>query len=255
MTQHQKSGPDVEAMKRRVVARLAAFGPLEPAEIEHLASLGGEVRMIARGQVILSDNQRAGQLELLLDGWAASTVQLANGSRQIVTINLPGDLLGLPGLGVRRPIDALVALTPAVVCAIRGESIWEMFKGWPGLAARLFLVTQEERAMAMERLALVGKAPAIARLAATFLRLGERLERLDCGTSDSYDLPITQKDLADLVGVTPVHLNGVLSELKRGALVTLEQRHLRILDEPALRDIAQIDPWQFLPPPWPLGGT
>ena len=239
---------DLATMQRRVIARLAAFGMLEMREIEHLASMGGELREFVRDDVILSEENRGPELQLLLDGWAASAVALSNGSRQIVTVNLPGDLLGVPGLGVHRPLDSVIALGPVTVCSVQVSKLWDLFEAWPKLAARLFLVAQEERVMAMERLALVGKAPALSRVAAMFIRFGERLARLGWGTAESYDFPLFQKDMADLVGVTPVHLNGLLRDLKESGLITLDNRHVCIRDEPALRKLAQIDPWQFSPP-------
>ena len=232
----------------RVIGRLSRFGALDEIEKEHLMAMGGRVRHLERGATIQAEGVPTRSLDLLLDGWAASAVGLADGSRQLVMLNLPGDLLGLPGLAVQKSIDTVIALSPVVVVEIQAENLLKMFWSQPGVAAKLYLVAQEERVMAMERLALVGKAPAIARVAALFVRLGERLAKLGCGSTCEYEIPLTQKDIADMVGVTSVHLNKLLRELRTAGIITLQKRQLRILKEQELWDIAQIEPWDTTRP-------
>ena len=238
----------------RVVGRLARFGALSEDEKQHLVAMGGPVRQLDRGAILQQEGEPTRTLDLLLDGWAASAVWLADGARQLVMLNLPGDLLGLPGLAVQKSIDTVIALSPVVVCEIRAQTLLDMFWSQPGLAARLYLVAQEERVMAMERLALVGKAPAIARVAALFVRLGERLAKLDSGSPCAYEIPLTQKDIADMVGVTSVHLNKLLRELRTAGIITLQKRQLRILKERELWDLAQIEPWDTACP-FPIGSA
>ena len=240
-------------MVNRVIGRLAKFGTLNETEKDHLIAMGGRVRHFERGATIQAEGVPTHSLDLLLDGWAASAVGLADGSRQLVMLNLPGDLLGLPGLAVQKSIDTVIALSPVAAVEIQSEALLKMFWSEPGLAARLYLVAQEERVMAMERLALVGKAPAIARVAALFVRLGERLAKLGCGSAREYEIPLTQKDIADLVGVTAVHLNKMLRELRTAGIITLKKHKLCLLKEAALWDLAQIEPWDTTQP-FPLSG-
>ena len=245
----QSEADAAATMTDRVLTRLARFGALDEAEKHHLMAMGGAVRQLERGAVIQAEGEPTRTLDLLLDGWAASAVWLADGNRQLVMLNLPGDLLGLPGLAVKKSIDTVIALSPVVVCEIQTDTLLRMFWSQPGLAAKLYLVAQEERVMVMERLALIGKAPAIARpVAALFVRLGERLARLGCGSACDYEIPLTQKDIADMVGVTSVHLNKLLRELRTAGIITLEKRRLRILKERELWDLAQIAPWETTRP-------
>ena len=240
---HEPNEGETAEIVDRVIGRLAKFGALDEGEKEHLIAMGGRVRHFDRGATIQAEGKPTHALDLLLDGWAASAVGMADGSRQLVMLNLPGDLLGLPGLAVQKSIDTVIALSSVVVVEIQGDTLLKMFWSQPGLAARLYLVAQEERVMAMERLALVGKAPAIARVAALFVRLGERLANLGSGSTCDYEIPLTQKDIADLVGVTAVHLNKLLRELRSAGIITLEKRRLRILKEEELWGLAQIEPW------------
>ena len=245
---HDENDEAKAVFVNRVIGRLARFGALEESEKAHLIAMGGRVRQLERGATIQAEGMPTRTLDLLLDGWAASAVGLSDGSRQLVMLNLPGDLLGLPGLAVQKSIDTVIALSSVVVVEIQADSLLQMFWSQPGLAAKLYLVAQEERVMAMERLALVGKAPALARVAALFVRLGERLAKLGCGSEREYEIPLTQKDLADLVGVTAVHLNKLLRELRSAGIITLQKRQLRILKEQELWDIAQIEPWNTTRP-------
>ena len=240
----------LRSQDRRAVARLQNFCKLNPFELDLLKSMAEPPRRLKRGDLIRYQDQASGTLDLLLDGWAASAIGLASGSRQLVSVNLAGDLLGLAGVAVASPIDSVVALSAVEVSSVPEAFLAEMFAQAPRLAAVLFLVSQEERAMAMERLALLGQFSARSRLAALFIRLGERLALLGLGSPTKYDLPLTQQDLADLIGVTTVHLNGTLQNLRGDGIISLEHRQLRVLDFETLSIIAQIEPWQTSAPEW-----
>lgn len=233
-----------------VLARFTSFARLSPQELEWLRSIAGPPKPYRRGMTIRSDGQRAQSLDLLVEGWASSAVLTSDGQRQLISINLPGDLLGLPALAVADSLDAVVALSSLVVREIRIEDLSRIFTEHPRLAALLFLISQEERALAMERLALMGRTGAKARLAALFIRLRERITPPDDSTPDRFHCYLTQQDMADLIGVTTVHLNAVLGELKAAGLVTLHHRQLTILNYPALLDTAGLAPWRLAQPDW-----
>lgn len=239
-----------ERHARLMVARLARYGQLADGELAFLKRMGGITRRLRRGDVVLPGADRKGLLYLVEEGWAASAMDLPNGSRELVSLNLAGDLLGLPSMGVSMPLDTIIALSPVSLRAIESSALGEMFLTQPRLAARLFLIAQEERLMGMERAALAGKAQGITRLAALVLRLGERMEIFKSGTALTYEWPLRQKDLADLIGVTDVHVNGLIRSLRETRLAVIEKRGVRILDEDGMWRLAQISPWQFQAPGW-----
>lgn len=237
-------------MRRRVVARLASFASLSEAEIARLAAMAGRPRMLKRGDPVRGENEDPAHLHLLVDGWAASAITLASGCRQLTMISLPGDMLGLPSLAVREPIDAVVALTPVVVLDIPVEALSQLFADSPRLATLIFLISQEERVFAMERLALIGQAKARMRLAALFLRLSERLAQLEYGTGDRLPMPLTQQELGDLIGLSAVHVNALVRELKAAGVASVTARTLTIHDRAALAKEAGVARWRRSEPWW-----
>ena len=232
----------------KVISRMAGFVELDPSELEQLMGLAGCRSRFRRGDVIRSEAEH--DLYLVVDGWAASAVILEDGSRQLVSVNLPGDILGLPGLAVKEPIDTVIALTDVEVTSIPQQQLGAMFAQSPRLAAIMFLISQEERSLLMERLALIGQAPALTRLAALILRLQERHAQLGNQPTQNFFMPLTQRELGDLIGVSSVHTNGLLKELRSGEVATIGNRQLTVLDRGRLAKIAGVAPWRRAKPAW-----
>ena len=242
----QDGSPSIES--KRVISRLAGFAKLHPSEIERLLQFEGPTSEFERGDVIRSEGER--ELYLVVDGWAASAVTLADGSRQLITANLPGDILGLPGLAMEEPIDTVVALTPVKVVHISQSQLGELFAHSPRLAAIMFLISQEERSLMMERLALIGQASALTRLAALALRLAERHGQMDDETTPSFFMPLTQRELGELIGVSSVHTNSLIKTLRTDGVLSIEKRTMTIMDKERLTQIAGISPWRRSRPEW-----
>lgn len=236
--------------QRRVLSRLAGFAELTEAEVSHLAGSAGPPRQLTRGAPIRSEDDASTSLHLLIDGWAASAIALPNGARHLAAVSLPGDLLGLPSLAVAQPLDTVIALSPVVICALPIEAIAAIFTGSPRLAAMLFLVSQEERVLTMERLALMGQVPALNRLAAFFVRIADRIAQLERTLPARFKMPLTQKDLGDLIGVSTVHVNALIKELRTTGIVTVADGEMRILDLARLMDLAGVAPWRRSAPQW-----
>lgn len=238
------------AQRTRVITRLSSFAPLAEAEVARLAAMSGSPRLLKRGAHIRGADETPTHLNLLIEGWAASAITLADGCRQLTMVSLPGDMLGLPSLAMREPIDAVVALTPAVVLDIPVEALSQLFVDSPRLAMLIFLISQEERVFAMERLALLGQAKARVRLAALFLRLSERIAQFEQMVPDQIPMPLTQQELGDLIGVSAVHVNAMIKQLREAGVVSMAARTLSIHDRAALAKEAGVSRWRRSDPSW-----
>lgn len=219
-------------------------------DIEALEELAGPTRTLGKGATIRAVGEPVTSLDLLVKGWAASAIVLQDGTRQLVSVNLPGDVLGLPALSLAEPIDDVVALGPVTVRSIPLSGLTRLFEGYPRLAGTLFLIAQEERMLAMERIALMGQALAKTRLAGLFVRLNERMGQFDDNWSNCFELHLTQRDMADLIGVTTVHLNNVVQEMRADDIIQLSRSELRILDLDRLLAMAALSPWRQARPGW-----
>lgn len=245
----ESHAPD-DGQRMRAVTRLAAFGTLSGDELGHLAGMAGPPRQLKRGALIRGEETDCANLCLLIDGWAASAISLADGCRQLTMVALPGDMLGMPALAVREPIDGVIAITQVMVLDIPVREVGRLFVDQPRLAAMLFLVSQEERMFEMERLALLGQAKAHARLAALLLRLSERIGQPDGTPADVFPMPLTQQDLGDLIGVSAVHVNALVKNLRQSEIASVVRRVLHIHDRAALTRAAGVARWRRSVPRW-----
>ena len=164
----------------------------------------------------------------------------ADGRRQLIKAHLPGDLLGLPSMALRQAADSIVALTPAVIASIPRDAIGRLFVRNPRLAALLFLISQEERVALMDRIASIGSTDAINRLAALLLQVHGRVIRAHPETGSSFPFPLSQMDVADMTGVTTVHLNRTIQRLRAQGAVTWIRQQVTINDFDVLARLAEL---------------
>lgn len=197
-------------------------------------------REIARGEHIAREGDAPSGIYLLIAGWTASSMGFANGRRQLIKVHLPGDLLGLPSLALSRAADTIVALTDGVIACIPPARIGRLFERSPRLAALLFLISQEERVVLMDRLASLGATGAINRLAALMLEIHARVRRSQPQTGATFDFPLLQSDVADIIGVTANHLNRTTQRLRADGVITWQRQHVTIHDAAALERLAEL---------------
>lgn len=227
------------------IARFRAFADLGGSEISTLQAMPGTTRKLAAREVLRSEGDPSPVMYLLHSGWTASSVWIADGSRQMIKVHLPGDLLGLPSLAFAEACDTIHALSPTVVSVVDPQAIGEIFKTNPRLAALLFLISQEERVRLMDRLASVGRTDATSRVAALILQLHARVRCNDPDADATFHVPLTQADLADLTGLSKVHVNRTLQQLRGEKVVRWIGRSVTILDNAKLRELARITPRQL----------
>ena len=180
----------------------------------------------ARGETILR----------LRRGWAIRPHDWPDGRRAIVDIQLPGDIIGIDAAFGRGPADPVIAVTPVTAQAIEGaEAVAALLANRYAL---LYLagVAAEERRRADRLAAAIARLDAARRLAAMLLDFSRRLYGDGDGDGErSYHLPLTQQQIGDHLGLTVVHVNRVLRQLRRQRLIELD-RHVVVL-----RDAAQLE--------------
>lgn len=222
--------------------RLTAFAALQDADLAELQNMAGKPKKFARGAVIREEGDLSPKMYLLLSGWTASSIAIAGGGRQLIKVHLPGDLLGLPSLALKQASDTLFALTPALIARVDPAAIGRLFQNSPRLAALLFLISQEERVRLMDRIASIGRTNAVGRLAGLILQLHARVLRNNPDAGEEFEVPLLQDHLADLTGLSKVHVNRSLRQLRLDGVVRWKGRSLTILDLAALNQLAEIAP-------------
>lgn len=220
--------------------RFQQFIDPDPTEIALLDSICGRVETLPVRALLHRQGDRVSRIFLLMRGWVSSSVAVPGGEQQIVKIHFPGDMLGTPSLVVERAAETLTALTPVSVRPIRYEDFGRVFGEAPRLAAVLFLSAQLERVALMDRLTSIGRTRAISRLAAFLVQTHDRLRLIEPDRAPVLDLPLTQSELADLLGITPVHMNRTFRELDLTGFIARRRMHIELRSLVDLRALAHL---------------
>ena len=230
------SGPFDVYDPRSVAARLAAIDAHRL--IPHYRS--GD-RTIEAGLNLFSIGS-AGSIFNLLDGWVAVYTLLDDGRRQIVQFALPGAVLGvLPSKRAQTTYGAQ-ALTDTVVCVIPIGTLTTLSRDEPEISMRLTRSLARDCGLAFDRLTSIGRRTARERVAHLLLELFTRCRaRWPGNRIEEMTLPLTQEQIGDATGLTFVHVNRVLSRLRKEHIVRFHYRRLEILDPDRLMDIARVD--------------
>jgi len=214
--------------------RFLAFADLSEGERNALGLLGADAATYSRDKVIRHEGDQP-DVFMLHTGWVASSGSFDDGSRQVVKVHLPGDLMGAPSMGYTAAADTLTALTDVTVSKIAPEAIVRLFREFPRLAMIMFLLAQEERIILMERLMSVGRRRGAQRLAAFLLHIYDRLCLLDPDWPLSFELPLTLDQIADVLGLHAVHVSRTFGRLERQGLIHRDHKRIDLLDLAELR--------------------
>lgn len=179
---------------------------------------------------------------VICEGWAAAIVMLTNGSRQIVSFLLPGDIISTTMLFEAKPYDLVEAITDVRYRTFNRAELKSMVTRKSDLFDRFSKARVEEKARADQLIVDLGRRTAEERIARLILNLIDRLERRGWvrGNPIEFEFPLRQHHIADATGLTPVHVSKVLTEFRRRGLISISERSLTILDQPAFRRVAHM---------------
>jgi CRP-like cAMP-binding protein len=217
-----------------------AHAELGSDETDALLAVVADRRVYQRGETIVSAKKRSAHLHLLSSGWASRSKVLEDGSRQITDLNIPGDFCDLSVLSGGLT-DRVVALTDATAIRLNRAMLIRAMAAYPNIANAILSVALDEQAILRAWLLCLGQQDRIEHLAHLFCELHVRLRRVGLVGDHSFDLPLTQEDLADTLGMTAVHTNRVLQRMRKAGLVVLSSRHMTILEPAKLRELAEFD--------------
>jgi CRP-like cAMP-binding protein len=201
-----------------------------------------ETRRVGADQILIRSGEELSSSIVLLDGWLARSKDLAGGERQITELHVAGDFADLHGFTLKRLDHDVVTLSECVVAVVPHERLQQITERYPRLARAFWFSTNVDGAINRELALSLGQRSAIARMAHLFCELYARLDVVGRTRSNGYEFPLTQRELSECLGLTVVHANRTLQELRRRGLVELENRQLTILDRGGLEGLAEFDP-------------
>lgn len=228
-------------MDNSFIAKLKGLAPLDLSEVAALhAATSSPRRYIAR-QDLIREGDRPGPVFVVLEGWACRYKILPNGTRQVLAYLMPGDSCDLH-IGLLAEMDhSIQTITPALVATVEREVMDDLMSRYRGVAKAMYVAQLIDDATMRAWITSMGRRASIERVAHLMCELYLRARNIGLTTETNLTLPLSQLMLADSLGMTPVHLNRVLKELRLSGAMKLERGRLLIIDPIKLVQIAGFD--------------
>ena len=239
MTGNPPSEADCDTAVARLVAKYRARDLVSDEEEAVLRGLFSEVREAGPSRTLIRAHATLSESTLLIDGFICRYKDLADGQRQILELHVPGDFLDLHSFLLKRLDHNVGTLTPVRVATVPHDRLKDVTERYPHLARLLWLSTLLDAALHRERILSVGRRSALSRIAHLFCELRLRLEIVGLTDGDRFALPITQADIGDASGLTPVHVNRTLRKLRDEELMTFRGGEVVIHDWERLQLVAE----------------
>lgn len=221
--------------------KLAAFVSLSSNDLRVISELYRRRRKFSTGVDMIHQGQTDQSAFVLASGWACSYKLLPSGARQIVDFQIPGDFLGLRSILFRTSDHNIEPITPVQASEVHQRDLLSAFEQTPRLATAVLWAASRDEAMVVEHLVNLGRRSATERMAHFLLELGVRLRLVGMADKAGYVCPLSQYLLADALGLSAVHVNRVLRELREEGLVTFQRGRVVYDDYNALVEFADFD--------------
>lgn len=237
-----RAPPETKSSTEAAVCGFSLLHGLDQGERRALDGLLGEGRWMGPGEVVLGEGRAPDGICLLIEGWACRYKDFRDGRRQIAALLIPGDLIHHGDATHPRAGDhAVRALTRARIAWVAPQAAAVALGDWPTLARALRMAAAIEHATVRAWVVNLGQRPAHERMAHLFCELAERLSAAGRGSPTAFELPLTQQALGWTLGLTTVHVNRVLQQLRGEGLIDFHDNVLTIFDSPRLKRLADFD--------------
>jgi len=222
--------------------KLSSFLELPADDVDLLDSLHRKRRSFPAGREMLHEGQIDRVGYILISGWACSYKLLPDGKRQIVNFQIPGDFMGLRSSMLRTSGYSLESISDIVVVEVCNQVLFGGRSESPKLTAALLWAAARDTAMMVEHIVNLGRRDARTRMAHFLLELEARLALVGLAGKAGYRCPLTQYHLGDALGLSSVHVNRVLRDLREAGLVSFQAGKVEFLDHRGLTELADFDP-------------
>jgi CRP-like cAMP-binding protein/CheY-like chemotaxis protein len=222
-----------------LVHKLEGFTSLSDADRALLVRISAETRDAAPGTDLVREGDAPEGVFLVMKGIACRHKLRANGTRQIMAYLVPGDVCDLDVALLDQMDHTITTVSACEVVRLAPETVADLLTHHPQIARGLRKSQLVDEATLREWLVNVGRRLAVERIAHLFCELHLRVRAIGPADENRFEMPMTQRDLADTTGMTNVHVNRSLWELRQKGLIELQQKHLTILDLPRLKQLAE----------------
>ncbi len=225
-----------------LIRKLDSIAPLTPDEKAALLRLPLRLRTVPAHQDIVQEGDAPVECCLIVEGFACRYVHTREGKRQILSFHISGDIPDLQSLHINVMDHSLAAMVPSRLAFIQHEDLRTLMRSHPRLGDLFWRHTLIDAAIFRQWIVGLGRRDAYARVAHLLCELLVRLRAVELAEDDAFTLPVTQAELGDAFGLSTVHVNRVLQELRSDGLITLKGGSLKVLDWEGLQAAAEFNP-------------
>ena len=229
-------------MPKALIRKLEQFKKLSDEEKRKLEHAARDVKEFEPHQDIIVEGDKPDDVHLLMEGWAVRYKVLPNGDRPIMAFLIPGDICDLHVTLLDQMDHSIAALSRCKVAYIPMKLLDKLMEEDIGLARAFWWSMLRDEAILREWLVNLGQRRADQRLAHLFCEMLLRFKVVGLTDDDSFELPMTQEELGDAMGLTPVHINRTLQELRGRGLVEVKGRRVTMDDVDGLMAFAGFNP-------------
>ncbi len=215
---------------------------LTPEDLVALENAVGSVRTIGARTTLIREGEAVSVSTYLVEGFMCRYLDDRKGERQLIAVHVPGDFVDLHAYPLRRLDHDVATITPCKVAQVPHPQIDLIMEERPGMSKLLWFSTLLDAAMHRKWIFRLGRFDAIKRLGHFFCEIEAKLRAVGMSDGRTFPLPMTQTDLAEACGLTPVHVNRMLRELREEGLVQVQGNSVTIFDRPALYRLSEFDP-------------
>ncbi len=228
----------IHPVLQRFVRKLDRRAALSDDDRKAFETLTFKRKFYDAGSYLVREGTIAEESALILDGFAFRQKLTDDGGRQIVSVHIPGDFVDLEGSLLRVADHNVQALSRCEIAAVPTREVLRLIDEHPRVGRALWVDTLVDASIYREWVMNVGRRPAKQRIAHLLCEFAKRLKLAGLGDETGYNLPLTQEQLADATGLTPVHVNRSLKTLEAEDLIKRNRRFVSIPDWERLRDEA-----------------
>jgi len=229
-------------MIEKHLAKLRARDDISAEEEEAIQGAVSEAREIPADRTIIGAGVPLIESTLLVEGVACRYKDLRNGQRQITELHIAGDFLDLHSFTLKRLDHHVMTLTACTIVPVPHDRLQAITEAHPHLTRVYWFSTNLDAAIHREWEVSLGRRNAASRVAHLLCELHVRLGIVGMADGLAYDLPLTQTDVAECLGLTSVHINRTLKDLREQELVDFRGGRVEMKDLDGLRRLAEFDP-------------
>ena len=228
-------------MENLLTRKLEVFAPLPEGDKRLLNDVIREPRWVGQRVDLIAEGDAPTSVRLILEGFACRYKVLPDGKRQIMAYLVPGDFCDLHVFILKAMDHGIATLSPCKVVDIPRRRVLELMDR-PAIARAFWWAALVDEATLREWLVNIGVRPAEERIAHLLCELLLRLRTVGLTNGGKFELPITQAELGQTMGLSTVHVNRVLQRLRRDGMITLKGKNLVIVDEEKLKAFSGFNP-------------